>query len=147
MRVVLALRTRDQDAAERSLSEALAQQQQAEQLLIATREDLLRTTSAPHAAAGELLAVIELQYQALRVPHLRQLCARAESTLAERKVVVSERQQTYLEARRAREVVEALLKARMQIEQQRQSRHETKVSEDLFLSRLVRHTGAEGSEV
>lgn len=145
MRVVLSLRTRHQDAAERLLGEALAQQQQAEQLLRMTREDLVRTTSTPHGAVGGLLNVVELQYRALRVPQLRQLCKEAEALLKERKVVVTERQQAYLEARRAREVVEALLKQRMQMKLHRQNRQDTKVSEDLFLSRIVRHTNTDGS--
>lgn len=145
MRVVLSLRTRHQDAAERSLAEALAQQQQAEQFLTATREDLLRTMSAPHGPAGELLNVVELQQRAMRVPHLRKLCKDAEALLAERRSVVTERQQAYLEAQRAREIVDALLKQRTEMEQHRKDRHDTKVSEDLFLSRLVRHTDADGS--
>ncbi len=147
LRVVLSLRERHQDAAERSLSEALAQQQQAEQLLSALREDLRRTTSTPYEASGTLLNIVELQQRALRVPHLRQLCTNAEIALLERKTHVKEQQQSYLEARRAREVVEALLKQRKQLEQAKQSRHDTKVSEDLFLGRRMLHTGADGTEV
>ncbi len=140
LRVVLSLRTRHQDAAESSLREALAQQQQAEQLLTALREDLLRTTSAPHGAAGELLNLLDIQHRALRIPRLGELCKDAEALVQERKSFVTERQQAYLDARRAREVVKALLKQRTLKDQHRQSRHETKVSEDLFLGRMIRRT-------
>lgn len=143
LRVVLSLRERHQDAAERSLSDALVQQKQAERLLSALQDDLRRTIAAPHEASGTLLNIVEIQQRAMRIPHLRQLCTQAQTALAERKAHVVEQQQRYLEARRAREVVGALLKQRKQQAQDRQNRQDTKVSEDLFLGRMMLRTGAE----
>lgn len=145
LQVVLSLRKRHQDAAESALAEALARQQQTQQVLAALRESLLHAKAVPHACAGELLDLVNLQERARLVPQLQQLCIDADRSLEEHTAIVKDKQQTYLKTRREREVVEALIKQRAQMALLKRNRQDTKVSEDLFLGRIVRGAGVDDS--
>lgn len=143
--VVLSLRRRKEDAAERTLAEALANLQRAQLLLATLEDDLRRTRCTSLGETGELLHVMELQQRHQRIRHLEQACGQATQALAEQQAAVTREQQTYLEAHREREVVDALLKQQATAEQAKQNRRDVKVSEDLFLGRLIRGYNADES--
>lgn len=147
LHVVLSLRARQQDAAERALSDALAALQAAQQLLNALQADLHQLKNCPAAKRGELLHMADLLYTAQRIQALERSCTEAEAVLSTRMASVAEQQAAYLVARREWEVVDALLKQRATQARERQTRLDIKLSDDLFLGRFNRRTEVDGTAV
>lgn len=138
--VVLFVRRRAEEQAERALAEAALQVKQAQAELEQVQTELTHAVHHPSGAAGMLLETVALQWREQRVRDLRVLREQAQQILRAAEQMLTTQQAIYFTERRRRETVDSLQQQRRQQERMEQLKRETKLAEDLFLGRLGRRT-------
>ena len=137
LRVVLSVRLRAEQAEERALATASAEVQRAEAAMNALEAEQKHIEAEGLGETGGLLHGSDLHAREQRLHSLRSACDAAHALLLRSMNDQARQQAIYLDARRNREVLEAMLKQRKRTEQAQQQRRESSVADDLFLSRLA----------
>lgn len=134
--VVLSIRRRAEEQAERALAEAAGRVQQAKAMLDQVLAELTQTAYGSGSAAGILLETAALHLRAQRLLVLRSLREQAQQALRESEQALSVQQAAYLQERQRRETVDTVLEQRRRQERFEQGKRDTKLGEDLFLGRF-----------